>query len=993
MTVDNSSSLNFGRVDQRKPADQLFREMVENVMTTRHELLHKLMDPRRNIDDECGHPIAEEITADLYQNLYNRHPIANRVVSLFPSECWKIQPTIYESEDSEEQTEFEVVWDGLGKSLAGTGWYKSEEGSSIWEYLQRIDAMAGIGSFGLLLLGIDDGKPLNEPVAGISDKGIAEGGSVKQRRKLLYLRTFDESLIQVTRYETDVTNPRFGQPIEYLINFQDPTQQTHGGIGTQVATKPVHWSRVIHVADNLTSNETFGVPRMLPVLNPILDLAKLYGGSAEMYWRGAFPGFSLETNPQLGGDVEVDADDLKDQMEQYMNGLQRYMALMGMTAKSLAPQVVDPVSQIQVQIEAICIELAIPVRIFMGSERGELASSQDADTWEGRLQNRRTRFITPKIIAPFVDRLIAMGVLPEPKEYFVSWDKADTLTKVEQINVAAAQTSAIAQYVSSGAEALLSPLDFLTRLLGIEEEEAQAILETAAESYEEAHPEPDPSQLPPGEQVGTGGETGAKPGAKPETKKEGPPVNPKLASKQGAVKNVFCPTGEGGGIDPTCEKEGGSVASDVASSGLPSHGRDYSQYKQETRVIDGKEVQGHMHGSAYGDGGWVANTADVHPDAEVSKGAQILDKAVVHPNVFVAPGATIAGNAQVGDPDKEGLSPSSSVAVSKNAIIKDNAVVKGQVFLEPSAIVAGNAQLEGDSAGGGINIGAYQTVTGTAKLSGSVQIPYEDNSEPLVIDSGEVEGRTVLKGSEANYVAYEGARGKVYEEVKGQSYRVKRRIAKDLGAGLASGGLDKEAARELVEGLGHVTGPEADAHYAAADRVVRQWASTSGDHDYRAIAVQETVAKVFGLQEAADPRQTYYGGSTSVVKEIRDHDLGKIDAFKQKHEKALSAISQETYKQTQAMFKKIGVKELTVYRGMEDVSIGDKVQLNPLSSFATNKGEARSFGDTVIKMKVPVDRIYSTSITGPGCYDEDEVIVLGGVYPCEVIYGVPAKNQ
>jgi hypothetical protein len=116
----------------------------------------------------------------------------------------------------------------------------------------------------------------------------------------------------------------------------------------------------------------------------------------------------------LGGDVTIDSDDVRDQIENYINSLQRYLALTGMSAHTLAPQVSDPSSQIDKHLEAICIQLGIPKRVFMGSERGELASSQDDASWNDRLKARQNGYITPRIIVPFIDRLISVGVLPEP---------------------------------------------------------------------------------------------------------------------------------------------------------------------------------------------------------------------------------------------------------------------------------------------------------------------------------------------------------------------------------------------------------------------------------------------------------------------------------------------------------------------------------------------------------------------------------------------------
>jgi len=451
-----------------------FSEMVGNVLMSRSDLFKAFLDPRRDIDDDCGYPKTNEITGDKYRMLYDREAVAARVVEVMPRESWQVQPTVFETEEAEHVTPFEAAWKELHGALRGDSWYQDEEGSPIWEHLRRADELSGIGKYGVLLMGLDDGDEMSKPV------------ERREGTRLLFLRSFDEALVSIAHYEPDITSPRFGQPLLYRITFNDPRDSSQGGVGLPLATIAVHWSRVVHIADNLGSSEIFGVPRMRPVYNRLWDLRKMYAGSAEMYWRGAFPGLSLETHPQLGGDVTIDRNSIRDEMENYMNGLQRYLALMGMSAKSLAPQVVDPTPQIDVQITAICIRLGIPKRIFMGSERGELASSQDSSTWNDRLRDRQVNYLTPRIIVPFIDRLIAVGVLPEPDGYSVVWPDLGALTEEEQARIAVQRTEAMVKYVGGNVEALMTPLDYLMRVLGMTREAAMAILEATLAAEEES---------------------------------------------------------------------------------------------------------------------------------------------------------------------------------------------------------------------------------------------------------------------------------------------------------------------------------------------------------------------------------------------------------------------------------------------------------------------------------------------------------------------------
>ena len=444
-------------------------EIINNVLTSRSSLARAMQDPRRSIDDDCGYPLTSAITSQDYRDLYDRFGVATRVVQIMPHESWKVTPGLVEDDDPDNETPFEAAWEELGKKLKGKSWFQGQEGNSIWEHLLRADILSGIGSFGVTLLGLGDGKPLSDPAE--PSKG----------QELLFLRSFDESLVSISSYESDENNSRFGEPTKYRLTFVDPRDSTQTSTGQKISTLDVHWSRIHHLADNLGSSEIIGVSRLRPNYNRLLDLRKLYGGSAEMYWRGAFPGISFETHPQLGPDTPnvVSSAANKQQIEQFMNTLQRYISLSGLSAKSLAPQVVDPTPQINAQLNAICIEEGVPMRIFMGSERGELASSQDSRAWNGRLQFRQTMHVTPRVIAPFVDRLIHLGVLPEPVSYSVAWPDLNALSDQEKADVALKQTESLVKYVQGGVEAMMTPMNFLISVLGFSKTEAEVLIEAA----------------------------------------------------------------------------------------------------------------------------------------------------------------------------------------------------------------------------------------------------------------------------------------------------------------------------------------------------------------------------------------------------------------------------------------------------------------------------------------------------------------------------------
>lgn len=463
-------------------------EMVLNAMTSRADLLTKLFDPRRDIDDECGYP--KIISQEQYRRQYDRG-LGQRVVDVYPSETWKEFPTIYEDPDPATNTPFEEGLEVLDKRL------------HLLHYLQRADELSGVGHYGLILWGLDDGKQLNEPVDGHEAWEEATGTpgtpTPGTERRIIFIRVFDESLVQIAAYETDVTSARYGLPTFYNVTLTDPRRQEGSAITTpaDATLTSVHWSRVTHIVDNRKTSEVLGAPRQEASWDRLMDLRKVLSGSGEMFWRGGFPGVSLETQPGLEG-AEFDEEATARMMFDYMNGLQRYIALTGMSAKSLAPQIADPSASFKVQIQAICVIIGVPYRVFMGIEEGVVSGDQATKAWEGRLANRQARYVTPMIIDPVLQRLISYSALPptaEPMGWTVEWPDQTQPGALEEAEVCNKKTEALAKYVGGGVDALIPPMEFLTLFCGLDDDTAESILAAAVEHIEEIA---DDDATPPG---------------------------------------------------------------------------------------------------------------------------------------------------------------------------------------------------------------------------------------------------------------------------------------------------------------------------------------------------------------------------------------------------------------------------------------------------------------------------------------------------------------
>jgi len=443
------------------------QRMVLNQLSTATNMMLRRMlsgegDTRRDYNKECGYPVS--IREDEYRETYERDGVAARVVDVYPDECWAMMPEVIETEELDEtpwEKKFNELNDAENLDLLGT--------------LHRMDKMSGIGQFGIMLLGLDDGAELDKPVLEV-DK---ETGKIKDSTKehqLLYLRCFDQSLVKISKYQSDPTHPRYGQPEMYDVALSDPRADANA-ITTR---KNVHWSRVLHFADNRLSSEICGQPRMQNVYNRIHDLKKIGGGSGEMFWRGGFPGYSLET--PADSTLELDIDSMREEFERFSNTLQRYMAFQGVTTKVLSPNVASPEDHLNGQLKLISITIGVPMRVFVGSEEAKISSTQDSLTWNKRLARRQTVYITPKIIKPTLTRLMALKVLPRIAKPLVKWPDLNTSTDMERGEAAAKMATAIATYVGGGCDQMIPPLEFMIHVLNINPTIAKLIMD-AMEKY------------------------------------------------------------------------------------------------------------------------------------------------------------------------------------------------------------------------------------------------------------------------------------------------------------------------------------------------------------------------------------------------------------------------------------------------------------------------------------------------------------------------------
>ena len=326
---------------------------------------------------------------DFYER-YRRQDIAKAVIDKICNYTWRGDVSVYNvTEQDNEQNSLYKVWNELNKCLR------------LQKKLLQLDKLAMLGEYACLLLGFNDVK---------SNEDFKR--SVNKNSKLLYVTPLSQANCTFNIFENDISNERYGQPLLYDVKIKN--NQTE-------ITLQVHYTRIIHVVYDALDDELRGIPFLLPIYHRLEDLDKIVGASAEMFWRGARPGYHINISNEAYADDNEITNKLEQSLTKFENNLRRFIVTQyADKIESLQQQIADPVNFADVQFQIISALTGIPKRILFGSERGELASTQDKEAFNEVILARRKAFAEPEILNKLMERLIRFGVIKQ-SDYTIEW--------------------------------------------------------------------------------------------------------------------------------------------------------------------------------------------------------------------------------------------------------------------------------------------------------------------------------------------------------------------------------------------------------------------------------------------------------------------------------------------------------------------------------------------------------------------------------------------
>jgi hypothetical protein len=372
---------------------------------------------------DFGYP--DIIDFQLLYDMYQRNSLARAAVDKTTRKTWQDPPWLLEKprDGSEGAVKKETR---LEKAIR-----QHFSDIRFWTKLMEADRRSMVGRYGAVILRIADGKKTEEPLTKVS------GGL----DALVDIIPVWEGQLRVTQWDNDTMSLTYGEPMmfeydEGKVGATDGASPADQGRNRRLT---VHPSRLFIWSMDGTM---FGDPALKSGFNDLITLEKITGSGGEGFWKNAKQAPILEMDKEadinkmaraMGVPVEKIADIMNEQAANWQKGFDELLMLQGMTAK--LPKIVlpDPEHFYMNSLQSFAASFDIPLKVLVGTQTGERASSEDASQWNQTCNFRRKNTIIPNILQ-IVKRLEDCGILKENPEWFIDWTDLTESTMLEKID-------------------------------------------------------------------------------------------------------------------------------------------------------------------------------------------------------------------------------------------------------------------------------------------------------------------------------------------------------------------------------------------------------------------------------------------------------------------------------------------------------------------------------------------------------------------------------
>lgn len=349
---------------------------------------------------------------DQFYRMYQRNGLGAAAIEKTIGRTWQDMPTLWESDKPTESV--------LEREIR-----KRFDELRVWHAFADADRRSLVGRYAGIIIQFADGKRFDEPVEKVP--GGLDG--------VLKLIPAWEDQLRVLTFDEDTKSQTYGEPS--MFEFNEGMRVVTGSSQRSPRRFNVHPSRVMIWSDDGT---VFGRSALEAGYNDLIDAEKVKGAGGEGFWKNARGAPVIEAPEGIKPKDVAKAmnvsegemlDKVNEQVEQFASGFDKALLLGGMTAKPMNISLAEPEHFFLAPVQCFAASMQIPLKILMGSQTGERASTEDTREWNQVNMSRRTNRNRP-LIAAFVRRLVSVGIIPQ-KDWTVGWADLTESTAAEKL--------------------------------------------------------------------------------------------------------------------------------------------------------------------------------------------------------------------------------------------------------------------------------------------------------------------------------------------------------------------------------------------------------------------------------------------------------------------------------------------------------------------------------------------------------------------------------
>lgn len=371
-----------------------------------------LISAKHDFARDFGYP--DEITFELAHHMFRRHGIARAACKKTTEKTWKDKPLIVAGQDPSIQEPEELT--------------QAFRRLRFWQAVSRTDLRSLVGGYSGLILRIADDKLFHEPVE-VGASGLDD---------LVEVIPAWAGQLTISEWDEDERSETYGKPKSFQFN------EAAVGHHKKPRSFHLHPDRVIIWSEDGSVDARSALE---PGYDALLDLIKISGAGGEGFWKNAKSAPVLEVSPEarlsemaqaMGVAESKLIDAMNEQVEDWQKGFDQLLMLQGIEAKTLGITLPSPEHFFAISLQVFAASFSIPLKILVGSQTGERASTEDANEWSQTIMSRRENETIPNTEAIF-EHLVRIGMIDD-EPWSVRWSDLTEAGSSQRMETAKSMT-------------------------------------------------------------------------------------------------------------------------------------------------------------------------------------------------------------------------------------------------------------------------------------------------------------------------------------------------------------------------------------------------------------------------------------------------------------------------------------------------------------------------------------------------------------------------